>query len=239
MASRIFWILLLIAPFTYGNTLTIGTMSYDPPLSIKINEKNNFYGFDIDIMSEICKRIQATCNYKPFTFSQLFTAVDKREIDLAIASISISKEREQLYLFSSPYYFSQAQFVTISKSPISTLEALTGKRIGLIGIPTKELVLKLYKGDVTVIEYLDIPAQLNGLNQKEVDAVVIDKGVVQYWFANSDDLYKIILPFVNYGTGYGIMTNKDQSALINQVNDALQKMKADKTYDTIYAKYFG
>ncbi len=239
MAYRILWILLLVAPLTYGKPLIIGTSGDNPPFSMRIDAKKYFYGFDIEIIGEICKRIQATCSYKSYGFSKIFAAIDNQEIDLAISAITISKSREQRYLFSRPYYVSDAQFMTFSQSPINALDDLKDKHIGVIGNPTKELVQTLYKGHITVIEYPSILELLDGLNKKEIDAVVMDKGEVQYWFANSGDLYKMIPPAFNYGAGYGIMANKNQSVLMKQVDDALQSMRADKTYDIIYARYFG
>ena len=77
------------------------------------------------------------------------------------------------------------------------------------------------------------------MNNKDIDAVVMDKGEVQYWYANGDDQYKMLPSAFNYGLGYGIMANKSQGVLMNAVNQALQNMKADKTYNRIYAQYFG
>lgn len=239
MIFRIFCMLLLVSPFSYGYILRIGTSGDNPPFSTRIDLQNHFYGFDIEIMGEICKRIQATCDYTSFTFNELFTAIDQHKIDLAISAITISKEREQRYLFSLPYYVSQAQFMVLNQSPANTLPALTGKRIGVIGNPTKILITNLFKGQVTVVEYPQILELLGALNNKDIDAVVMDRGEVQYWFANSRDLYKMIPSAYSYGQGYGIMANKDQPALMKKVDDALAQMKADKTYDRIYASYFG
>lgn len=239
MIRIIILILCCVFPFTSVNALTIGTSSDNPPFSTKIDVKNHFYGFDIDIMTEICKRIQEPCNYLPYTFNQLFVAIDNNAIDLAISAITISSERELRYLFSSPYYISQAQFMVLNTSTVKSLSDLRGKRIGVIGNPTQRLVEKLYKGNVTVKEFPEILDLLAGLNNDEIDAVVMDRGEVQYWFANSEDQYKMLHPSFDYGTGYGIMANKAQAALMNRVNDALLNMKADKTYDVIYARYFG
>ncbi|HAU0346274.1 TPA: transporter substrate-binding domain-containing protein [Legionella pneumophila] len=47
-----------------AQSLTIGIVPYDPPFSMNA-DKNHFFGFDIELMTEICKQIKAQCQLKP------------------------------------------------------------------------------------------------------------------------------------------------------------------------------
>ncbi len=59
MRHSIFLILLLLVPACHAKTLLIGTTAQNPPFSSIADQKENFYGFDIDIMGEVCRRIKS------------------------------------------------------------------------------------------------------------------------------------------------------------------------------------
>jgi ABC-type amino acid transport substrate-binding protein len=104
----------------------IGRTTQNPPFSSLADQKDHFYGFDIDIMGEICGRLQLKCKYKPLLFNELFTEIAAKKIDLAIAAIIITPNRQQ-FLFSLPYLKSYARFIT-QKNPASPPRLLNTKK---------------------------------------------------------------------------------------------------------------
>lgn len=142
--------LLLVIPFYkgYALTLTIGTLSYNPPFEIQVNnssKKNEFYGFEIELIDEICKRINAKCQYKPLLFEQILSEVNSGAIDLGIGSINITPERSERFLFSLPYKASYHQFLVPSNSNIKKIDDLKGKTIGIhLGSPTADYLIGLF-----------------------------------------------------------------------------------------------
>lgn len=118
--------LLLVIPFyrAYALNLTIGTLSYNPPFETQVNDsskKNEFYGFEIELMDEICERINAKCQYKPLLFEQILAEINSGAINLGIGSINITPERSERFLFSLPYKASYHQFLIPSNSNIKKL----------------------------------------------------------------------------------------------------------------------
>ncbi|KTC64885.1 arginine 3rd transport system periplasmic binding protein (plasmid) [Legionella adelaidensis] len=231
--------LLLISGYCYSINLTIGTAPQNPPFGDLADNQNNFFGFDIDIMMEICKRINAQCAFKPIVFNQLFPDVQDGSIDLAIGAITITPDRSENFLFSLPYMESNARFLTLATSTINLPDDIKGKIVGVRkGTPFKTLALSIYPG-VTIKEYDMVSDVLEALKSKAVDVVILNDASAKYWAANNSDVYKIVGSSLPVGDGYAIMANKRQVELISQINTSILEMEADGTYLSIYSRYFG
>lgn len=231
---------LLFVPSLFAQKITIGTMIYDPPFEIAAGDQKHFYGFDIDLIQEICNRIKVDCHFKAFSFSQLFTETLAGNIDLAIAGISITPERSQQFLFSLPYLTSSGQFIAKITNPTSSINALYGQKIGTEkGTVFKSLIEASFNKKVTVNEYNTQQELLQALTNNNVSFVMLDTATAQYWVANSDNKFKSIGKSIDIGTGYGIMSSVDQQQLIAAINKALLNMQNDGTYLKFYKRYFG
>ena len=223
-----------------GQTLLSGTPSQNAPFGSVSDAKNNFFGFDIDIMGEICKRLKVTCIYKPLLFPDLFSELRAGKINLAIGSIIITDIKQENFIFSLPYLESNGQFIALADSSINTPDEIAYKRVGMRrGRLFQDMVRKIYKGHVEITNYNDFNDLLTALNNKTVDIAFMNAANARYWFANDSAEYKLIGSMVPTGGGYGIMANPSQKELIADINQALLRLEADGTYLTIYTRYFG
>ncbi|STX83936.1 arginine transport system substrate-binding protein [Legionella donaldsonii] len=238
MFMRLFFVLLmLLTAELRAQSLTIGIVAYDPPFSMSADQ-NHFFGFDIELMTELCKQIKAQCQFKPMLFNTLFTDLNAGKIDLAIAAITITKERQQAFLFSLPYLASEARFVTTKNNSIKALKNLNNKTIGIIkGSLFKQLITQDFKTN-SIKEYPSTNQLITALNQHEVDALLVDDFSADYWIANNNTLFKGLGKPFPVGIGYGIMAKMNALALINQINKALKHLENNGVYLSLYQKYF-
>lgn len=236
--KQIFCFLLLFSLQSYAGSLIVGTAPNNPPFSMMADQKGNFYGFDIDIMGEICKRISYECKFKPFVYNDLFAQLKAGKIDLAIAAVLITDFRQQNFLFSLPYLASSGQFITKTESNINSPEDIRGKKVGVRrGTPFKSLARKIYNDQVTISEFPEIPDLLAALNDHKVDVVLMNAAAARYWYENNSNVFKLVGTQLPVGEGYGIMANPGQEALIEKINQALLSLEADGTYLKIYTRY--
>jgi ABC-type amino acid transport substrate-binding protein len=238
---RLFIILFFVcySSFTAAETLKVGVHAFTPPLSMAANQKGSFDGFSVEFMATICKRIKATCVFKPVIFPEIFEALKSQQIDLAISNITITKAREKLWLFSLPYLASPAQFVVLSGSKINTINQLYGKKIGVQKDSDFIPFLKgIFGQSVKLVVYPQISQELSGLTKNEVDAVMTDGQIAGYWISNNEKLFRLLAKPIPLGPGYGIMTLKSNQALILRINNVIREIEADGTYLKIYDTYF-
>ncbi len=102
--------------------LVVGTTGHYPPFSVK-DKNGKFIGFDIDLATIIAKQLGVKLKIKQMAISDLFSALDKGNIDLALAGITITPKRNIKVLFLGPYYVTgqsilgKSSVVTKIKSP--------------------------------------------------------------------------------------------------------------------------
>lgn len=230
---------LLLSPLC-AQTINIGILPYNPPFEMEADQKNHFFGFEIDIMMELCKRMQADCHFIPLTFAEIFTKLLADEINLGLGSISITEERRANYLFSLPYMKSSAQFITKVDSQIHGIDDILDKRVGSVqGTLFKAIVLEKFNKRIQIVEYPTLDEVFQALAEDRVDIVIADGGSAKYWATNNSNMFKLVGNEISIGIGYGIMANKKDKDLIATINKLLLDIEADGSYLKIYKRYFG
>jgi polar amino acid transport system substrate-binding protein len=110
----IFAIFCLNIPVYGQNSIDVSTR-ISPPL---VNHQNNQYsGYSIDVWEEVAKRNNYQTNWVlKNTVDELLSSVSNKEVDLAIASISVTAKRSDSLDFSHPYLDSGLQIVSHKKA---------------------------------------------------------------------------------------------------------------------------
>ncbi|MBP8948971.1 MAG: transporter substrate-binding domain-containing protein, partial [Candidatus Promineofilum sp.] len=80
--------------------MVVGTSLDYPPFSYR-DQQFQPTGFDVALIREIASRLGVQTDIRDIAFDSLFTALDQQQIDVAIAAISVTPEREQLANFST------------------------------------------------------------------------------------------------------------------------------------------
>lgn len=237
--TSLFLTLLFIIPSSWAQTLTIGAMPEYPPFSLLTDEQNHFYGFDIDVMNDVCKRIQLSCQFSPLLEKDLRPALTAGKIDAALMTISLKQASPAPFLDSKPYFISEGQFITIQRANIQTLKEMANRRIGVeYDTPYKDLARSLYKNTVSIVVFPDSLALLNALDEEIIDVALMNNHAAQFWFKSNKYLYKLIGKPISNGKGHGIMVTSSHTELLQSINKALDAMTADGTLQKIYARYF-
>lgn len=84
-------------------TLVVGTTGHYPPFTVK-DTRGRFMGFDIDLATIMAKQLGVKLDIRQMPIEKLFTALEKGEIDLALAGITITPKRNTKVIFLGPYY---------------------------------------------------------------------------------------------------------------------------------------
>lgn len=173
-------------------------------------------------------------------FNQLLPAVIDGELDLAISSIVITKDRLKKVHFSMPYVESYGRFIHKSTDSTKTItdNILEKKRIGIQkGTAYVEFFtsLKLTKPDVTY--YRDENDQVAALMADKIDLVLTDNQAALWWLLNSSELAAIDRPFV-IGKGLGIAVAEKNIKYLDQINRAIIELKKSNEFELIYKRYF-
>lgn len=221
--------------------LVVGSETTFPPMEFM--EKGEYVGFDMDLIRAIAEVEGMEVQINSLGFDALIPAIQTGQIDCAIAAISITDERKESVAFTEPYF--QAGLIIAVKadnSEIKGLEDLEGKKIaaqiGTTGADACNGVKE--KNAATAVSIFNSTGEAYmALENGAVDAVVNDHPVTMYYInTEGSGKVKTVGEVFAADDNYGIAVKKDNTQLLNQLNDGLQKIKDNKTYDEIYDKWF-
>ncbi|STB68495.1 glutamine ABC transporter periplasmic protein [Citrobacter freundii] len=104
--------------------LTVGVF-VSPPFVMK--ENDTYKGIAIDIWESAAKNKKIAYSFKEYeTYTDLFNAVERKEIDAAVTNISITEERAARFDFSFPWYDSGLRIMT-AKSQVTGVNNILNK----------------------------------------------------------------------------------------------------------------
>ncbi len=95
--------------------IVVGTSADYPPFE-SVDKDGKFVGFDMDLAREIGQRMGVKVEIKDMAFDGLIAAVKTKKIDVVIACLTGTKERDKQIDFSTPYYFRKDAFLVSGKS---------------------------------------------------------------------------------------------------------------------------
>jgi len=216
--------------------LRIGTDATYPPFETA--EGGQYTGFDIDLGNAVAREVGVKARFVNASFDGIFPALQNGTFDAVISSVTITPERSASMLFSDPYYDSgQLIVVNQDRQGISSPDDLKGKQVGVQINTTAQVDLEKREG-VKVAKYNTIDLALLDLQNKRIDAVVIDAPVAKYMiFQSFHDLKTVGRRFTDEKFGIALAQGSDD--LLLEINKALKKIKETGEYDRIHEKWFG
>ncbi|HET8802113.1 MAG TPA: transporter substrate-binding domain-containing protein [Marinobacter sp.] len=239
---------------TLGATLTLtvaaGTASAetlkvvtDPsfvPFEMMDTETGKMVGFDMEIIREVADRAGFEIDLNTMDFNGIIPALQSGSVDIAIAGITITDEREEIVDFSDPYYDSGLRLlVREGNDDIKEFNDLESKKIGTkIGSTSYDYLIKNLEKDDSVTPYPGSADMYMALMSGAIDAVFYDAPNVGYFArTKGEGEVKTVGPLYE-GQQYGIAL-VEGSDWVDEVNTALAAIKEDGTYEEIYEKWFG
>ncbi len=222
-----------------AQTIRFATEASYPPFEF-VDAGNKIQGFDVDLANALCKEIGAECNFTNQAFDSLIPSLKFRRFDAVMAGMDITPEREKQVLFTKPYYDNSAVFIA-QKGKVADVTALKRKRVGVQNGTTHQKYLTDKQAGVTVVPYDSYQNAILDLKNGRIDAVFGDTAVVNEWLKQNENLAAVgekVTDKAYFGTGLGIAVRQGNTDLQGKLNAALDKVKADGTYKTIYNKWF-
>jgi len=229
------------APTTASRVYLVGTDAAYAPFESQ-DEKGQIVGFDIDIVSAIAQKAGIEVKFVNTPWEGIFNALKQGDRDLLVSSITITDERKQSMDFSAPYFDAHQLIAVKSDSKVTRFDDLKDLRVGVqTGTTGDETISKLQgKNSTNIKRFESTPLALKELEAGGIDAVVADNGVVVNYVANNAaSRFRTVNDPAFVPEQYGIAVRKGNADLLAKVNQGLATIRADGTYDRIYAKYLG
>ncbi len=214
--------------------MTIGTSaSYAP---FEYHEAGEIVGFDIDLGTEIAKRMGVKANWVEIDFKGIVAALKSQRVDVLITALTKTPERAEQIAFSMPYYDAGIGAAKPKGSPIAKPEDLKGKVVGVqIGTSGERFVRDHVKDVKEIKTYDTILLALKDLEIGRLDAVVNPLPSIKY---NLRGLKGLEVTQVWESSVVGINTRKEDAALMDEINKQVADLKAEGFLNVLDKKWF-
>ncbi|MDH4870073.1 glutamine ABC transporter substrate-binding protein GlnH [Pseudomonas sp. BN515] len=232
---------LAIAATTHANAtdkeLLVATDTAFVPFEFK--QGNEYVGFDIDLWAAIAKELGWKYTLKPMDFNGIIPALQTRNVDLALAGITIKEERKQAIDFSDGYYDSGFLLMVRSDNDSIKGEAdIVGKTVAVKSGTSAADYAKANLKASDLRQFPNIDNAYLELRTGRVDAAMHDTPNVLYYIKTAGEGQVKAVGQQMMAQQYGIGFPKG-SELREPVNGALKTLRENGTYAEIYRKWFG
>ena len=218
--------------------LVVATDTAFVPFEFKQGDK--YVGFDVDLWDAIAKELKLDYTLKPMDFSGIIPALQTRNVDLALAGITITEERKKAIEFSDGYYKSGLQvMVRNNENDIKGISDLNGKVVAVKSGTGSVEYAKANIKSKDLRQFPSIDSAYMELGTNRADAVLHDTPNILYFIHTAGKgRFKAVGDSIE-AQQYGIAFPKGSDDLREKVNGALKTLKENGTYNTLYKKWFG
>jgi polar amino acid transport system substrate-binding protein len=217
--------------------LVVGTNAEFPPFEY-IGDDGQPDGFDIALIKAIGAKIGREVVIENLEFDSLVASIGTK-IDVAIAGMTVTDERKEFVDFSTPYY-EAVQFVIVpSGSSIASMADLEGKNIGVQLGTTGDFIVQDDIAGATAVQFKKAVDAVNDLVNGRLDCVIIDKNPALVFEERFEGQVAALdgAQFDFEPEYYAIAMPKGDGAFATQINNALQALIADGTFDRLVQQY--
>jgi len=214
-----------------------------PPFSWKASD-GKWSGFEPDLIRELCKQMQADCRFHELAWDGLIPALNSRQVDVILNSLSITPERKQVVDFTEAYLTTPALWVGEKGMDLTpTPEGLKRKIIGVQGSTSSATYLKNYFAKTSSVRYYnDQDDVLSDLRNGRIDIMLADQISIEPMLERAENNLlesKGVAPKDPlFGEGIGAAVRKGEDALRERLNEALSVLRKDGRMQRLSAPYF-
>lgn len=207
-------------------------------------QNNHWVGFEVDIATELAKRINAKAEWVKINDKTWRSLLSKGLIDGAFCRIRHSRALEKEFDFSEAFFY-DAQQVLVIKGSFRSPKDLKGQKLAAVqGTTSERLAMNLLKSlkdeqaEANVVSYPDAPSCFLALTKSKV-AGWVEWGLTLLEYAAQNQSRFELLDVSDTPQGIAMALPENDSAWRDTVNFALQDMAIDGSLDKIYEKWFG
>jgi len=221
----------------------INGIDADYPPHAYVDESGKPAGFDVEALDWIAEEMGFEVVHQPTAWDGIVSSLLAEKIDMVFSGMSITEERKEKVNFTIPYWSIDQAISVRSDSDLNAIEIFMGDyTVGTQrgctaamwiedNLINQELFpkdsLKLYEGFSLAVQ--DV---LNG----RVDAAMMDDVMVEDAIRKGMDIK--VIGTIKTGEEYGVAVRKDDSELLELLNEGIKRIMNSPRWDELKAKYF-
>lgn len=212
-----------------GDVIKVGIKFDQPGLGFK--KSGTYEGFDVDVARYIANQLGYTDSqivFKEAPSKQREAMLQNGDVDMILATYSITDERKKAVDFAGPYFVAgQDLMVRANDDSIKGPQDLNGKRLcSVTGSTSAKVVKEKFAKEVQLMEQPGYAECATALLSGIVDAVTTDDIILAGLASASRGKLKVVgKPFTEEYYGVGIKKDADSKEFATKINSAIEDME--------------
>ncbi|WP_026122758.1 glutamate ABC transporter substrate-binding protein [Nocardiopsis halotolerans] len=223
-------------------SLTIGVKTDQPGLGLE-GADGDITGFDVDVALSIAEKLgfsEEEVELTGITSAEREDRLVNGEVDMVVATYSITPARKTEVTFAGPYYVAkQDVLVRAENTDVQGVRDLEGLRVCQgEGSNSAARITEGLGIDVRKTEAPSYSACVDALREGDVDAVSTDNLILAGYLAENPDAFRFVNnPFTDEKYGVGLPYGDVRAC--EAVNKAISEMYQDGTAEELLNTWFG
>ncbi|HLO33666.1 MAG TPA: ABC transporter substrate-binding protein [Anaerolineales bacterium] len=227
-----------------AGVIKVGTSADYPPFE-SVDANGVKVGFDIDLMTEIAKRLNVKLEWVDMPFDSLIAAVQEGKIDASISAFNYTEERDKTIDFSAPYYTSEDSFTVADgfAGTIAKPEDVAAYKVGVQTGTTQDswltdnLVADGALPEGNLFRYDRVDQAMLDLKNGRIEVMMSDYVPAQALAKQLGGLNIVYHGVLSSGPMNIVIPEKDVE-LAQAINDIIKQLQGEGFVDGLAVKYF-
>lgn len=222
--------------------LTVATSGTLLATSFRDEESDELTGFEVEVAREVAERLELEIEFKEMGFDEMLSSVQTGQVDIAANDIEITEDRAEEFIFSTPIKHSYGTAVVRKDdlSGISSLEDLEGKKAAGASTSIYMEIARDYGAEEVTYDNASNEVYLRDVSIGRTDVILNDYYLSTFGVAAFPEMNITIHPDIKYAPSeVGLVMNKDNKELAENVDRVLEEMLEDGTITAISEEFFG
>lgn len=223
-----------------AGVLKVGVKDDVPGFGLRNTSTDEIEGFEIDLAKKIAEELTGdgeNVELTPVTAKTRGPLLDNGELDLVVATFTITDERKETYHFTEPYYEDAVGILVKKEAGYSSLADMDGATIGVSQSSTTSDAVteeaEQYDISLSFSEYASYPEIKAALDSGRIQGFAVDRSILNGYVDDSSE----ILPDRFATQNYGIAIKKSNTELGERVDELIEEWQADGTLEEIISEW--
>ena len=213
---------------------------------------NREMGYDVDIAARFCQAYGYRLKVVPMNFDGVLASVQTGKCDFGACGITVTEERAEQVLFSTPNYHSGIVLAVMKSAAAAdlrrenlprgvytSLEELQQKTIGIPVGTSFDLLISESFPEAQLDYYNNQGDLLAALAAGKIDTFPSDEPVIRYIMNQREDITYIPEDVETFEFAYCFAKTEEGQRLCDQISDFILGLKTDGTLGRLSTKWFG
>lgn len=197
-------------------------------------------GFEYELLQAVAKHEQIELQFATApTLDELMAAIRNGDADVVSSGLTITPERQQIVDFSEP--FIETHTVALVKADDKEIGSMADLKGRMTSMQSGSYQVKLAQNwGATLLPEASTWLTVNNVATGKAQAALGDKYVLQYHLGRDNDkTLRMVDDATQEKARLAFGVRKGDAELLAKLNRGLAAIRANGTYDQIYARWFG